>query len=214
MTSLTGWCRFVARRPASGARRGAPSAANAFARSGRPRRRKRGRGAQNATRMPPFQVRPSSGAHASTVQRPSGRRCGSTSGASFVWRTSARFSTLRNRRSAADAPLDEAAEEHVAGADVAIRIVVERLAAGVVGLDAGTAPSRLPRGVERRGMAGRQRHLAAKPGVDVELRRPREGVRGHQPEPAAPVADEELGPPGADRLRRVDQADRIARARR
>ena len=53
---------------------------------------------QNATRTPPLTVLPSSGAQASTVQRPSTPRDGRRSGAQSVWRTLARFSALTNRR--------------------------------------------------------------------------------------------------------------------
>ena len=53
---------------------------------------------QNRSRSPPFTVRPSSGAHASTVQRPSSSRTGRTSGSKRVCRTLPRFSTLTNTR--------------------------------------------------------------------------------------------------------------------
>ena len=43
-------------------------------------------------------VRPSSGAHPSTVHRPSTPREGRTIGSQRVWRTSVRFSPLRNSR--------------------------------------------------------------------------------------------------------------------
>jgi len=50
---------------------------------------------QNRTRTPPLKTRPSRGAQASVVQRPSGACCGRSRGSVFVWRTSLRFSALR-----------------------------------------------------------------------------------------------------------------------
>src|SRR5581483_8008810 len=53
--------------------------------------------AQNTTLTPPLITRPSSGAHASTVQPPPGWRAGRTSGSKLVCRTFPRFSEFRNR---------------------------------------------------------------------------------------------------------------------
>jgi len=54
--------------------------------------------AQNRTRNPPLMLRPSSGAHASTVHRPSGARVGRISGSHRVCRTPVRFSPFTNSR--------------------------------------------------------------------------------------------------------------------
>src|SRR5207245_747837 len=53
---------------------------------------------QNATRMPPLTTRPSSGAHASTVHRPSAAGTGRISRPQRLCLTSPRFSAFTNTR--------------------------------------------------------------------------------------------------------------------
>ena len=149
---------------------------------------------QNVTRMPPLITRPSSGAHASTVHRPSARRAGSTRGSSRVCRTSSRFSLLRKSPIASELAFRERTEQDVGTAGRPVGILLQRLAAGVVAFHAqSTSVFEFPHHRERRALAGRQRHIAAIAAVRLDLRRARPAVRDpggeHRPrgsETAAP----------------------------
>ena len=80
--------------------------------------------------------RPSSGAHASTVQRPSTARVGRSSGSHRVCLTPVRFSPFTKRRMRPNCFSGQESENHVRLARHAIRILFKALSAGVVPLDA------------------------------------------------------------------------------
>ena len=115
---------------------------------------------QNETLIPALITRPSSGAHASTVQRPSTSGAGRAIGSQRVWRTSVRFVGVDEHAPAAERKLAEQVEHDVGLARRSIGVGVEPLLAGEVDLHTDPAAAG---GFHRRDEAGavprRQRDL-------------------------------------------------------
>ena len=151
-------------------------------------------------------TRPSSGAHASTVQRPSRRGAGRMSGSNFVCRTSSRFSALMKSRKPPNRRSASAPTSRCGRLAAAIRVLVEILLADEVHLDAESSPLvAFPDRIQRPRMCRRQRYGTTHLFVGVELGRSGPRVRRERDKTLTTISQQQLRSRSARALRGVEK---------